>query len=456
MSDPHYTTVAYVSGDRFAVSNPARDSFVPEFPTGLRVWADCQADGVRLGTVTAVTHDADAGRTLVDLAVDAGAQLTSNLATVLHGNDVPDSLCCHADQHAVGGRDALLRASTAVSGLVKLASVAEAQAGSNADKAVTPAGLAAAAKGLVSANLTIFVATTGSDGTGDGSAGAPYASIAKALSSIAGKLIAGGVVVTIQVADGVYAPAATIVVDHPDADKIQILGNTSAETTVAVASLDTTARTITVAGNFAASIQAGDILGLTGSSTGGLNGAYLVSGVVFSGGNTVITCSAETIASAAAGGGSIVIKPCNRCVLSFPAGVTGINATRKLNLLNGFRLNSAGGTASGILMQEYLGALGAKMIVNGFAYGIQAANNALLSVLGGVVKNCTQALVSAAAKLMVYSPGVILDGCSLGAKAQTGGLVYLQARIERNLATQASPAIGTVGGSLNLVTTSTV
>ena len=95
MSDPKYTLVEYVAANRFAASNAARDSFAPEFPVGLRVQADCGADGLRLGSVTGAAHDAGTGRTLVDVALDAGAALTANLTAVLHNNNTPESLAGH-------------------------------------------------------------------------------------------------------------------------------------------------------------------------------------------------------------------------------------------------------------------------------------------------------------------------------------------------------------------------
>jgi len=104
MSDPKYTMVEYVAANRFAVSNAAQDSFVAEFPVGLRVQADCGSDGIRLGSVTAAAHDAGAGRTLVDALLDSGTALTGNLTAVLHGCVDPDALCGHThDGQAQGG-----------------------------------------------------------------------------------------------------------------------------------------------------------------------------------------------------------------------------------------------------------------------------------------------------------------------------------------------------------------
>lgn len=70
---------------------------------GMRIKADCGADGTKLGTVASVSG------TTVSLTMDGGGVLTSNLVSVMHGNDNRDSLVNHADQHALDGRDSLVR-----------------------------------------------------------------------------------------------------------------------------------------------------------------------------------------------------------------------------------------------------------------------------------------------------------------------------------------------------------
>uniref|UniRef100_I2Q014 Major tropism determinant second domain-containing protein n=1 Tax=Desulfovibrio sp. U5L TaxID=596152 RepID=I2Q014_9BACT len=59
-----------------------------DFPAGVRVQANCGADGTRYGTSTGYAG------TTIGLSMDAGG-LTSNLVDVLHGNDVPASLANH-------------------------------------------------------------------------------------------------------------------------------------------------------------------------------------------------------------------------------------------------------------------------------------------------------------------------------------------------------------------------
>lgn len=58
---------------------------------------------------------------------------------------------------------------------------------------------------ILTADATFYVATSGNDTTGDGSSGAPWATIQGALDKIWRTIDGGGYNVTIQVADGTYA-----------------------------------------------------------------------------------------------------------------------------------------------------------------------------------------------------------------------------------------------------------
>lgn len=60
----------------------------------------------------------------------------------------------------------------------------------------------------LAANTTYYVATTGSDTTGNGSSGAPWATLQKAYNWIVGNLDFAGYTVTVSVANGTYAPLA--------------------------------------------------------------------------------------------------------------------------------------------------------------------------------------------------------------------------------------------------------
>lgn len=112
-------TATYLSSLSFTVPGDLGAEFAP----GVRVLADCGADGLRLGTVTGAT--AANGATTVTLALDAG-ELTANLAGIWHGNDVPDSL---------------IRATADYPGAVELATAAEALAGTDAARVPSVAAL---------------------------------------------------------------------------------------------------------------------------------------------------------------------------------------------------------------------------------------------------------------------------------------------------------------------------
>ena len=346
-------------------------------------------------------------------------------------------------------------ASTAIKGLVQLATAAEAKAGTVDDKAVTPAGLAASAKGLINAYTTIYVRTDGNDandGTANDAAHAKQ-TIPGTLASIAGKLIAPGVTVTIQVADGTYSVPATIALDHPDGDKISLLGNTSAETSVPIASINATMKTVTVAGNYTGSLQAGDIFGLLGSSASALNGAYVASSVAFDGTNTVITCAAENFASEMVGGGNILIKPCNRCVLNLAT--YGFNITTKVKSINGFRFNGQGGTVNKAVFSSQSGAYGsvANCIANNTGSGFSASFMSTLQMNGCISKQCyigIQAL--SVGGVTVSGNKTILDSGTFGVSAYGMSFVgYTTNIVTRNNTTNFSPAVGTAGSGNSFI-----
>lgn len=435
ITDPIAAT--YVNATTFTATTDAAGNtdLREQCAVGVRIKADCGADGYKYGVVSSVSYSAPT--TTIQITGDT---LTANLVGFWHSNDNQSALVNH--HHTGPDSGGNIFASSSVT-----------QAGTSTDLAVTPAALAASAKGLVSSNTTIYVATTGSDTTGTGLVGAPFASISKALSSIAGKLIASGVIVTIQVADGTYTVSSAITIDHPDADKIQILGNTSAETTVAISSIDTTAKTITVAGDYTGSIVVGDIVGLTGSSTSGLNGAYIVSGRAYSGGNTVITCSAETFASATVGGGSIVIKPCNRCVLEVSSSIYGLYFTKSIRNLKGFRINASGATVYVPAIYAYAAIevqIQGQLIISGGQCGVRLVSCVNAHIDGLVTKSVNQPIRAESVNSLdvaSYGNNVIFDGASIGIAASGGSYVFTSSSklIMRNVPTASSPAYNTAG-----------
>ncbi len=78
--------------------------------------------------------------------------------------------------------------------------------------------------GVIEVDTTIYVDLTGNDTTGDGSIGSPYASPHKALNYLSGFRFKDDVLITISVGTGEYNFSETIIVNHPQANQIHILG----------------------------------------------------------------------------------------------------------------------------------------------------------------------------------------------------------------------------------------
>ncbi|MFT7658624.1 MAG: hypothetical protein ACI90Z_002319, partial [Cyanobium sp.] len=83
---------------------------------------------------------------------------------------------------------------------------------------------------LLIADLTLHVATTGSDTTGDGSQAAPWASPHRAMAFLRGLLPADGVFVTISIADGAYTFSKELNLNHPQGTQISIEGTSTSGT----------------------------------------------------------------------------------------------------------------------------------------------------------------------------------------------------------------------------------
>lgn len=145
----------------------------------------------------------------------------------------------------------------------------------------------------ISSNTTYYIATTGNDTTGDGTANSPWATIGKAYEYLADKRIDADAYVTVQLEDGTYTFTSTVDVNHPDSNKITITGNTvHAITTSNFISLSGTQpnRTMVLTVNDTTKCAAGDIIRITGV-TGGTRPALILGATriesVNSGNNTI-------------------------------------------------------------------------------------------------------------------------------------------------------------------------
>lgn len=80
---------------------------------------------------------------------------------------------------------------------------------------------------VLTADTTYYVATTGSDTTGDGSAGNPWLTIQYAYDYVCATLDFGGFAVTIQVADGTYSAGVTLSQPWTGGGSVTFTGNTT-------------------------------------------------------------------------------------------------------------------------------------------------------------------------------------------------------------------------------------
>jgi hypothetical protein len=88
---------------------------------------------------------------------------------------------------------------------------------------------------IITTDTTIYVATTGSDTTGDGTSSFPFLTIGKALEYLNDFSISGNALVIIDVEDGTYtAITSPIEITHPDGCRIYIRGNTSTPANVVI------------------------------------------------------------------------------------------------------------------------------------------------------------------------------------------------------------------------------
>lgn len=86
------------------------------------------------------------------------------------------------------------------------------------------------ARTLLTQDTTYYVATTGSDSTGTGTVGNPWATIQHAWDTIASTLDIGAFVVTIQLADGTYSESPSLIAAQTG--QVVIQGNLANQTSV--------------------------------------------------------------------------------------------------------------------------------------------------------------------------------------------------------------------------------
>lgn len=88
---------------------------------------------------------------------------------------------------------------------------------------------------LIDANTDWYISPTGDDNTGDGSIGTPWATLDKVYAELLNYGIAQDATLTINIVAGSYTSATPISLDHPNGDRINIVG--AATSTIGITSL---------------------------------------------------------------------------------------------------------------------------------------------------------------------------------------------------------------------------
>ena len=127
--------------------------------------------------------------------------------------------------------------------------------------------------GNIVSNFTLYVATTGNDTTGTGAASTPFATIQKAMSYLQNFHIASGVTATISVGAGTFAQTAVLALGHEQGDRINLTGTTSAGSSSAITSVNTT--TLSWVGT---NVSPSGIQITTGQNFGTISNFYILGG----------------------------------------------------------------------------------------------------------------------------------------------------------------------------------
>lgn len=232
---------------------------------------------------------------------------------------------------------------------------------------------------IIAADTTYYVDPSGgSDTTGNGTAGAPWATIPHAVQSLnAYYWDVSAVDITIQVANGTIALTSDIVIDHSCGRSLYIYGDRTAGASYAINGTGETGGIdyVTISGDHSAEFPADS--SLTISSDTNNNGLYLVSSSSYSDPNTTIYLTSSTaLMDDTAGDGNVNSMPWTYGVIIDPTdGITSVfNVKTNIGGIDGFTLdNNSGNTDYGVFAEKNGNAIvGPKMLVRDFDKGYYA------------------------------------------------------------------------------------
>lgn len=278
---------------------------------------------------------------------------------------------------------------------------------------------------LIAADVTLHVSTSGSDSTGDGSSGSPWATVAHAMEHLKNKWIAQGVTVTIDVAAGTYTATSLTNLSHPCGARIRLQGATPlARTLSSIVSSSGSASnwSLVLQLNDASGISAGDFV-LIRSTTGGslpemICGCHKITSV--DGANNRVTVSSNHSHGTAPSGavtGSVDIV---QTVLQYN-GSTGLYLSRAdFGEINNLVIagNRTASTYGVYTIYDVTCSLGNKVGINGFHYGLYARNRCQVNAAYLAVSNCVQFGLVAQYNTTISAAYAVASGNNSGSTGQ--------------------------------------
>lgn len=270
---------------------------------------------------------------------------------------------------------------------------------------------------------------------------ADYATIEDALAWLGERLIAPDATVTIQLADGVYALTETLVVNHRDGSRIEIVGNLA----------DPSRVELSFSGVSGIEVSYGSALGyldgvtLVGDLTPDTDGVYVHrNGLLACGGNVVVEgfgadgfkadwggviIADDTTSTGNDGGyyainGSLISADRSEASSSRNTGYVAISASYLSATYSASESNADTGYYSGFGSTVAAGYSAAR---NNGGHGASAASAGALDARGADLASNGQQGVSAGPFAFAYMNGATLtDNAGIGAVASTGSFLYLQ------------------------------
>lgn len=282
---------------------------------------------------------------------------------------------------------------------------------------------------LISSDVTFYVSTTGSDVTGDGSSGAPWATIGRALEYLGPYAISSTATVTISVADGVYTPSTPYTLIHKFGTRIIITGANSYTKTVSsvyAATGSSGAWSVTLSLNNVTNITTSDYIIITGCSGGTnptyLNGCHQITNV--DSGNNRITILSKHKAAASPSGAvattsAIVIKTIiNGIDGAFHCTTVFGSITKMVCVGDGtdIGVNCING-GSNLTITAPFG-------VSNYDRGILADYSGAITCESSVVSGCGYIGFLAIRRGAIVNWYSVVSGCTIGYLAHQSGFIY--------------------------------